>query len=165
MLDTAGRDLAKAKAPLAALREELDELRADNAALQQELSEARKIDAAALQQQAESWRKRCEAKTDEMEAALLQAAQDTALDRAMEPLKFSSLAAKKDFTARARAQGFALEDGAIVGFFDFAEAYRREDPGAFMAEDEERPVFSAPVERDTGTRLNNALRGALGLGP
>ena len=61
-------------------------------------------------------------------------------------LKFSSAAAQRDFVRAAIEKGLKREGEKILGFADFVEAYKAEDPGAFAAEEklETPPDSSKP---------------------
>lgn len=62
-------------------------------------------------------------------------------------LKFTSAAAQRDFVREATAKKLAFENGNLLGFDDFAEAYRAENPGALV---EEKP---AEQESDTKPQI------------
>ena len=62
-------------------------------------------------------------------------------------LKFTSAAAQRDFVREATAKKLAFENGKLMGFDDFAEAYRAENPGALV---EEKP---AEPEQDSKPQL------------
>lgn len=57
-----------------------------------------------------------------------------AAERAVSGLKFSSDSAKKAFLADLTAKKLPLQDGKLLGFDDFAKAYKEADPGAFLPE-------------------------------
>lgn len=60
-------------------------------------------------------------------------------------LKFSSTAAQRDFVRGAIEKGMKLEGEKILGFTDYVEAYKKDDPGAFAAEDKlETPPNGKP---------------------
>ena len=54
-------------------------------------------------------------------------------------LKFSSNAAKNDFIRSALDKKMQLDGDKILGFDDFAKAYRDADPSAFVAEEPAKP--------------------------
>lgn len=54
-------------------------------------------------------------------------------------LKFSSNAAKNDFIRSALDKKMQLDGDMILGFDDFAKAYRDADPSAFVAEEPAKP--------------------------
>lgn len=59
-------------------------------------------------------------------------------------LKFSSAAAQRDFVRGAIEKGMKLEGEKILGFMDYVEAYKKDDPGAFQAEQQEQPPAGKP---------------------
>lgn len=59
-------------------------------------------------------------------------------------LKFSSAAAQRDFVRGAIKKGMKLEGEKILGFSDFVETYKKDDPGAFQAEQQEQPSGGKP---------------------
>lgn len=60
-------------------------------------------------------------------------------------LKFTSAAAQRDFVREANSKKLAFENGKLMGFDDFAEAYRAENPGALVEDKpEEQPADNKP---------------------
>lgn len=59
-------------------------------------------------------------------------------------LKFSSTAAQRDFVRGAIEKGMKLEGEKILGFTDYVEAYKKDDPGAFAEEKPETPPEGKP---------------------
>lgn len=55
-------------------------------------------------------------------------------------LKFTSRAAKNEFTRAAIASEFKTEGDTLIGFTDFLEKYKTDDPAAFVAEQKEDPA-------------------------
>lgn len=68
-------------------------------------------------------------------------AYEFAIREATGKLKFTSAAAQRDFVREATAKKLAMENGALMGFDDFAAAYRAANPGAMV---EEQPAESEP---------------------
>ena len=54
-------------------------------------------------------------------------------------LKFTSAAAQRDFVREANSKKLAFENGKLMGFDDFAAAYRAENPGALVEDTPEEP--------------------------
>lgn len=52
-------------------------------------------------------------------------------------LKFTSTAAQRDFIRNAIEKKMQMEKDTILGFNDYVEAYKKDDPGAFVAEKSE----------------------------
>lgn len=59
-------------------------------------------------------------------------------------LKFSSAAAQRDFVRGAIEKGMKLEGEKILGFTDYVESYKKDDPGAFLVEQQEQPPADKP---------------------
>ena len=63
-------------------------------------------------------------------------------------LAFSSNGAKNDFLSKAIAKEFAFEGDSILGFEDFTNAYKEQDPGAFVPE--KKPETEVPPPQFSG---------------
>ena len=68
-------------------------------------------------------------------------AYEFAIREATGKLKFTSAAAQRDFVREATAKKLAMENGKLMGFDDFAELYKSENPGALV---EEKPAEPQP---------------------
>lgn len=68
------------------------------------------------------------------EAQTKKQAFDFALKTAVDKMKFSSVAAKRDFLRGASDAGLTLDGETIIGLTDYVEKYRKDDPDAFKAE-------------------------------
>lgn len=83
------------------------------------------------------------------EKQLAEQAYDFAIKENSAKLKFSSNSAKKAFMSDLKAKNLSMENGKILGFDDFVNAYKEQDAGAFITEnsspknDEPKPSFSA----------------------
>ena len=83
------------------------------------------------------------------EKQLAEQAYDFAIKENSSKLKFSSNSAKKAFMSDLKAKNLSMENGKILGFDDFVNAYKEQDAGAFITEspspknDEPKPSFSA----------------------
>ena len=61
-------------------------------------------------------------------------------------LKFTSAAAQRDFIREATGKKLAFENGKLMGFDDFAAAYKAENPGALAEEPAEEPKQDSKPE-------------------
>lgn len=63
-------------------------------------------------------------------------------------MKFTSNAAKNDFVRSAIEKGMQLDGDKILGFDDFAKAYRDADPSAFISDEPQKPqpTISLPAK-------------------
>ena len=81
------------------------------------------------------------------EKQLEKQAYDFAIRENVANLKFSSNSAKKAFIADITAKNLSMENGKILGFDDFVNAYKEQDAGAFVVDDDTaagkpKPTFS-----------------------
>lgn len=82
------------------------------------------------------------------EKQLAEQAYDFAIKENSAKLKFSSNSAKKAFMSDLKAKKLSMENGKILGFDDFVNAYKEQDAGAFITDnpnpknDEPKPSFS-----------------------
>ena len=96
------------------------------------------------------------AKTD-YENQLAEQAYDFAIKENSSKLKFSSNSAKKAFMSDLKAKKLSMENGKILGFDDFVDAYKEQDAGAFITENTERkntepkPSFSGKTNPGDNT--------------
>ena len=91
------------------------------------------------------------------EKQLAEQAYDFAIKENSAKLKFSSNSAKKAFMSDLKAKNLSMENGKILGFDDFVNAYKEQDAGAFITEnpspknDEPKPSFSAKTNPGDNT--------------
>lgn len=81
------------------------------------------------------------------EKQLAKQAYDFAIRENVANLKFSSNSAKKAFISDLTAKNLSMENGKILGFDDFVNAYKEQDAGAFVVDDDTegskpKPTFS-----------------------
>lgn len=91
------------------------------------------------------------------EKQLAEQAYDFAVKENSSKLKFSSNSAKKAFISDLKAKKLSMENGKILGFDDFVNAYKEQDAGAFITEnpspknDEPKPSFSGKTNPSDNT--------------
>lgn len=174
ILDINSRDIGSAKTKSDSLTEQLTALNAqitqrdaDMTALREKLTAAQ-ADAGKLAE-AQTALSDLQAKYaadsqawDEQKAA--QAYEFAVRTRAAE-LKFSSNAARNDFIRSALEKKMQLDGDLILGFDDFAKAYREADPTAFAADEPKAPAptITLPTKStpQTGGTEPGSLREAL----
>lgn len=78
------------------------------------------------------------------EADTQKRAYEYAVKTAVSAVKFSSEAAKRDFTAQAIGAGLKLDGDTLMGFTDFLSKARESDPGAFAVETPPAPANPTP---------------------
>ncbi len=128
------------------LQEQITARDADLTALNDQLTTA-KADAAKLpdvQNTLAGIQSKYEAEKQEWEAKNAKQAYEFAVKTEAGKLKFSSTAAQRDFIRGAIDAGFKLDDGKIIGFKDYVEKYKTDDPAAFVAEKDPEPAKPEP---------------------
>lgn len=91
------------------------------------------------------------------EKQLAEQAYDFAIKENSAKLKFSSNSAKKAFMSDLKAKKLSMENGKILGFDDFVNAYKEQDAGAFITESTEpkntepKPSFSGKTNPSDNT--------------
>lgn len=128
---------------------------ADLATLQQTLKDAGDLDA--LKQASKDLtdlQKKYDKETKSYQSQLLKQAYEFAVKEFASSKKFSSKAAKRDFTQAMIAKNLQFEDGKIIGADDFVEMYSKDNADAFIEEKEPqnnppvnpKPTFVAPTQ-------------------
>ena len=111
----------------------------DMATLQEQLTAAQ-TDAGKLteaQTQLQTLQTKYAADQKKWDEKIAKQAYDFAIREAAAKLQFTSAAAQRDFVREATGKKLAFENGKIMGFDDFTEAYRAENPGALVEKKEE----------------------------
>ena len=141
-------DLKSAQDNATALQEQIDNLNStittrdeDLAALQQKVAEAegdaQKL--AELGQSLTDMQTKYEAQLAEQQSQMQKQAYEFAVKDFANTKKFSSKAAKRDFTQAMINKGLQMEDGKLIGAEDFVDIYSKENDDAFYKEPEVVP--------------------------
>lgn len=141
-------DLKSAQDNATALQEQIDNLNGtiatrdeDLAALQQKVAEAegdaQKL--AELGQSLTDMQTKYEAQLAEQQTQMQKQAYEFAVKDFANTKKFSSKAAKRDFTQAMINRGLQMEDGKLIGAEDFVDIYSKENDDAFYKEPEVVP--------------------------
>jgi len=141
-------DLKSAQDNATALQEQIDNLNStittrdeDLAALQQKVAEAegdaQKL--AELGQSLTDMQTKYEAQLAEQQTQMQKQAYEFAVKDFANTKKFSSKAAKRDFTQAMINKGLQMEDGKLIGAEDFVDIYSKENDDAFYKEPEVVP--------------------------
>ena len=146
---------------LAALRTQLEAAGTDNAKLNQ-LS----TDFADLQ-------KKYEKDTKAYQKQLKDQEYQFAVNEYVSGLKFTSQAAKRDFTKQLIGKGLTVDNGHIIGVTDFMNAYKTENEDAFVVENpnpvpaDPKPQFVSPTggKNDGGATPNPISFSFIGVRP
>ena len=114
----------------------------------QELSKANTEE---LKKQIEDLQKKYEEDTKELNNKYEAREYDIKLNDYAKDLKFSSNSAKKSFMSDLKAKDLKFENDKLVGFDDFVNSYKENDPNAFMEEKKEEPSVTV----NTGDNHND----------
>ena len=134
-------DIKKRDADLKAVQDQLQSAGADKTKLEE-------LQASLAKQQSDN-----EATKKEYEEKLAKQQYEFAVKEKVAEIKFSSNSAKKAFMADLMQNPLQVKDGKLLGFDDFVGAYKEQDAGAFVSEDDskdkkdpeegKKPVFSS----------------------
>ena len=138
-----GKDKLDAKiAELAAIKAQLED--ANNA-----IKSYKDMDIDGIKASAESWEQKYKDETAALKSKMEAQEYEYQIKSLANDYKFSSASAKKAFIADLMANKLALNDGKVMGFADFVESYKQNDPDAFVEdkpaepeEPENKPKFS-----------------------
>ena len=103
------------------------------------MQELSKVDTEELKQQIIDLQKKYEEDTKELNSKYEAREYDIKLNDYTKDLKFSSNSAKKSFMNDLKAKELKFENDKLVGFDDFVNSYKENDPTAFMEEKTEEP--------------------------
>lgn len=103
----------------------------------QELS---KVDTEELKKQIENLQKKYEEDTKELNSKYEAREYDIKLNDYTKDLKFSSNSAKESFMRNLKEKELKFEEDKLVGFDDFVNSYKENDPNAFVEEKSEPSV-------------------------
>ena len=76
-------------------------------------------------------------------------------------LKFTSNAARNDFIRSAIGKNMQLDGDRILGFDDFAKAYREADPTAFVSDEPKPPAPTITLPTKSSPQAGGAVPGSL----
>lgn len=159
LLNINSADIGREKQQVSTLTQQITDLQAqmtqrdtDMTALQEQLATAQ-ADAGKLTEAQEAltaMQTKYAADQKKWDEKIAKQAYDFAVREGAGKLKFTSAAAQRDFIREANSKKLAMENGKLLGFDDFTEAYRAENPGALVedkpaAEQEPAPAASAPA--------------------
>ena len=96
------------------------------------------IDPAKIQTELESWKQKAADAEKHAQEQIYQRDFEDALKAAMESVKFTSEAARRDVLAQIKAAGLKLKDGTILGLGDLIGQIRKSDASAFVDEEKEK---------------------------
>ena len=103
------------------------------------MQELSKVNTDELKKQIEDLQKKYEEDTKELNNKYEAREYDIKLNDYAKELKFSSNSARKSFMSDLKAKDLKFEDDKLVGFDDFVNSYKENDPNAFIEEKKEEP--------------------------
>ncbi len=127
--------------------------RADNA--EAALKSFDGIDPEKIQQELSEWKRKADEAEKNALAKIYERDFSDALKAALDPVKFTSEAAKRDVVSQIKAAELKLKDGKILGLSDLLGQIKQKDASAFVDEHQEqleanRARFTAPQNPGTG---------------
>lgn len=158
LLNINSADIGREKQQVTTLTQQITDLQAqmtqrdtDMTALQEQLTAAQ-TDAGKLTEAQEALtalQSKYTADQKKWDEKIAKQAYDFAIREQTGKLKFTSAAAQRDFIREATGKKLAMENGKLLGFDDFTEAYRADNPGALVEEkpaepEKQEPAPSAP---------------------
>lgn len=108
------------------------------------------IDPGKIHEELKEWKTKYEEAKKKAEAQIYERDFADALKTALEDVKFTSEAAKRDVMSQIKAAELKLKDGTILGLSDLLEQIRKGDASAFV--DEEQEGINAGMARFTQPR-------------
>ena len=101
----------------------------------------------------DKWKTEAENREKKYKEQIAQRDYSDAVTKAVETLKFSSNAAKKQFISDITADPLKLKDGKLLGFDDYVKSYKESDASAFVDEEqqhneENQAQFTGPMNED-----------------
>ena len=90
------------------------------------------IDPAKIKDEIEGYKTRAEKAEQTAKNTMEKRDRDDLIDKALEGVKFTSVYAKKEITARLKNEAnLTVQDGNLIGFDDYINIYKKSDPDAF----------------------------------
>ena len=121
--------------------QEIDKLKTTNEGLNTQLKETNdkiqelsKVDVEDMTKQLKELNDKYETDTKALQDKISQQEYEYKVKELTNDLKFSSESAKKNFLREITDKQLKLEDGKLVGFNDFVDTYKKNDPSAFVVE-------------------------------
>ena len=119
-----------------------------------------------IKQKAAEWETKYNTDTQKLKDQLAAEQYGYSVKDAVSGLKFSSTAARNQFVSDLTAKKLPLQEGKLLGLDDYVKAYKEQDPGAFVPENEEKTPIAVKGGGGGPTLGEDAaLRAAFGLAP
>ena len=115
------------------------------------MQELSKVDTEELKKQIADLQNKYEEDTKALNEKYQLREYDIKLNDYAKDLKFSSNSARKSFMSDLKAKELKFEDDKLVGFDDFVNSYKENDPNAFIEEKKEEPSVTV----NTGDNHND----------
>ena len=109
------------------IREQLDNAN-------KKIEELSKVNAEDLQKEVDDWKKKYEEDTKKLNDDISKREREYLVNDLVRDLKFSSESAKKAFKSELASKDLKIEDGKLIGFDDYLNSYKKNDPQAFIEE-------------------------------
>lgn len=150
-----GQDLKKLQTEVEKLTGERDALKQRAETAEATLQKFDGVDVDKFKGEIAEWKRKAEEAEENAKDQLYKRDFADALKEALESVKFTSEAAKRDVTAQINAAGLKLKDGKILGLSDLLEQIKNSDASAFVDEhqehlEENKARFTAPQGHGSG---------------
>lgn len=120
------------------LETERDSWKAKAETAEETLKKFEGIDPAEIQKEIETWKQKAADAEKNAQEQIYKRDFEDAMKTALEEVKFSSEAAKRDVMSQIKEAGLKLKDGTILGLTDLIEQIKKNDASAFVNEEEEK---------------------------
>ena len=121
----------------------------------EKVQELSKVNPDELNQKIEDLQKKYDEDTKALEDKYNAREYDIKLNDYVKDLKFSSKGSKKAFMEDLKAKGLQFENERLVGFDDFVNSYKENDPNTFMEEKKEEPEIIVNTGEDHNSKADN----------
>lgn len=159
-------DVGAHKNTITTLTTERDSLKTQLDAANNEIKSYKDLDVEGIKQKAAEWETKYNTDTQKLKDQLAAEQYGYSVKDAVSGLKFSSTAAKNQFVSDLTAKKLPLQEGKLLGLDDYVKAYKEQDPGAFVPENEEKtPIAVKGGGGGPNLGEDAALRAAFGLAP
>ena len=120
-------------------KNKFDDLNNDKKKIKEQLDEANKkieelskVNSEDLQKEIDNWKKKYEDDTKALNEDIAKREREYLINDLVRDLKFSSESAKKAFKSELSSKDLKIEDGKLIGFDDYLSSYKKNDPKAFV---------------------------------
>lgn len=163
VMEQFGKDVTKLQRENENLKTDLDKWKKRAESAEETLKSFDGIDPAEYRGKLSEYQKKAEEAEKNAQAQIYERDFADALKSALESVKFTSEAAKRDVISQIKAADLKLKDGKILGLSDLIEQIKKSDASAFSDEhqerlEEERARFTQPQKPGGGAKLGTLTK-------